>query len=252
METAVVSLVSPNLPNMRIPRFQPFLSIAFGLLLSSAIHAEPLKAITWNLEWFPGGRPFAKKAEREEQIKGVTSEFKKMAPDIFLAQEISYGKSFEELVASVPDLKVDVISKFLDYDGESPGKQQCAIASNLKANSAWYESFKPSKALPNLRRGFAFAALEHPDGGLIMVYSVHLKSNRGSDTPEGEKDVADTRAESARQIIAHKAEMEKKFDGEKIVGWLLGGDFNTNHDGQFPMCHRGCRSGEGRFPQFLG
>ncbi len=69
-----------------------------------------------------------------------------------------------------------------------------------------------------------------------MVYSVHLKSNRGSDTPEGEKDVAATRAESAKQLIAHKAEMTKKFAGEKIVGWLIGGDFNTNHDGQFPMC----------------
>ena len=221
---------------MRIPGLRPFLGLTIGLFLSSALHAEPLKAITWNLEWFPGGHPYAKRAERTKQIKGVTDVFKKITPDIFLAQEISYGKAFEDLVATQPGLKVDVISKFLDFDGKSPGKQQCAIASNLRAHSAWYESFKPSKRLPNLRRGFVFAALEHPDGGLIMVYSVHLKSNRGSETPEGEKDVADTRAESARQIIAHKAAMEKKFAGEKIIGWLIGGDFNTNHDGQFPMC----------------
>ncbi len=221
---------------MHIQGLRPIINLALGLFLTTAVHAEPLKAVTWNLEWFPGGRPYAKRAERTKQIQEVTGVFKKMAPDIFLAQEISYGKAFEDLVATQPGLKTDVISNFLDFDGKSPGKQQCAIASNLKANSAWYESFKPSKRLPNLRRGFAFAALEHPDGGLIMIYSVHLKSNRGSDTPEGEKDVADTRAESARQLIAHKAAMEKKFAGEKIVGWLIGGDFNTNHDGQFPMC----------------
>lgn len=221
---------------MITPTFRQIFSLALGVALSSALCAEPLKAVSWNLEWFPGGRPYAKKAQRIQQAEGVTKILDKINPDIFLAQEITYGSAFETLAATIPGMKVDVLSAFLDFDGESPGKQQCAIASKLKAHSAWFETFKPSKGLPNLRRGFAFAALEHPDGGLIMVYSVHFKSNRGSDTPEGEKDVAETRAESARQIIAHKAEMEKKFADEEIVGWVLGGDFNTNHDGQFPMC----------------
>jgi endonuclease/exonuclease/phosphatase family metal-dependent hydrolase len=69
-----------------------------------------------------------------------------------------------------------------------------------------------------------------------MCYSVHLKSNHGSDTPEGEKNVAITRAEAARQLISHKAEMEKQFAGRKISGWIIAGDMNTNHDGQFPKC----------------
>ena len=38
------------------------------------------------------------------------------------------------------------------------------------------------------------------------------------------------------RLIAHKAAMEKQFKDEKIVGWLIGGDFNSNDDGQFPMC----------------
>jgi endonuclease/exonuclease/phosphatase family metal-dependent hydrolase len=206
------------------------------MALSANLNAEPLKALTWNIEWFPGGRPYAKSAERKKQADAVAAELTKIKPDILLAQEVTKGYAFKALVATMPGMKVDVLSNFLESDGKTPGPQQCGIASNLKANSAFFESFKPTESLPNLRRGFAFAALEHPDGGLIMIYSVHLKSNRGSDTPEGEKDIANTRAESVRQIIGHKAEMEKRFADQKIIGWLVGGDFNTNHDDQFTMC----------------
>ncbi len=207
-----------------------------ALLLASALQAEPVKALTWNIEWFPGGRPNASKGEQFKQTKAVTGVLETVSPDLFLAQEVTDEKAFSDLVKTMPGFKVNVFSKFLEPNSDKPGQQQCAIASRLKMDSAWFESFAPTENLPNLRRGFAFAALEHPDGGLIMVYSVHLKSNRGSDTPEGEKDVAATRAESVRQIIAHKAAMEKKFEGRKIAGWLVGGDFNSNHDGQFPMC----------------
>jgi len=217
-------------------RLLAFLPLVAFLLSGNGLHAEPLKAVTWNLEWFPGGRPNAYEGEKVNQMKGVKAELEKLNPDILLAQELTDETAFAKLVATLPDLKVDVFSHFLEADGKTPGPQQCGIASNLKADSAWFESFKPTESLPNLRRGFAFAALEHPDGGLIMLYSVHLKSNRGSDTPDGEKDVANTRAESVKQLIAHKKAMEEKFAGKEIRGWLIAGDFNTNHDGQFPKC----------------
>lgn len=212
------------------------LTYTTGLMLTLAAHAEPINAMTWNIEWFPGGRPNAKQAEKDEQFAQVRTELAKLKPDILLAQEVSDEEAFEKLVSTMPGMKVDVFSRFLEPDSDKIGQQQCCIASNLKANSAFFEPFKPTADLPNLGRGFAFAALEHPQGGLVMVYSVHLKSNRGSDTPEGEMNVANTRRESVRQILAHKAEMEKRFAGQKIAGWLIGGDFNTNHDGQFPKC----------------
>lgn len=212
------------------------LAAALSFLLSLAIHAEPIKAATWNLEWFPGGRPNASRTEMRTQTKAIAKVLETLSPQIFLAQELTDQKAFEKLISSVPGMKLDTFSRFLDPESGKIGPQQCAIASTLKANSAWFESFKPTENLPNLRRGFAFAALEAPEGGLIMVYSVHLKSNRGSDTAQGEIDVANTRAESARQLITHKAEMEKKFADQKIAGWVIGGDFNTNDDGQFPKC----------------
>lgn len=208
----------------------------FGIALSATLTAEPLRTVTWNMEWFPGGRPGASEKEQAEQTKGAKEILAKLAPQILLAQELMDEKAFANLLKEFPGMKVDVFSQFIDPYSGKPGPQQCAIASTLKANSAWFEEFAPVKDLPSLRRGFAFAALEHPEGGLIMLYSVHLKSNNGSDTPEGEQNIADTRAESARQLIAHKAAMEKKFAGEEIVGWVIAGDFNTNDDGQFPKC----------------
>ena len=56
-------------------------------------------------------------ALRKVSGKGKTrgsrhKEFAKIKPDIFLAQEVTYGKAFADLVATVPGLKVDVFSNF--------------------------------------------------------------------------------------------------------------------------------------------
>ena len=222
---------------MKPPKSLTILAAALGLILSTGLNAEPLKVLSWNIEWFPGGNPKPKEAEKEKQTKLIEEKLAEIQPHIFLAQEITDELAFEKLVSTIPGkLTVHVCSRFVNHETRDLSPQQCAIASNLKADSAFFENFKPNENLPNLSRGFAFAALEHPDGGLIMIYSVHLKSNRGSETPEGELSVANTRIESVRQILEHKAEMEKRYTGRKIMGWLIGGDFNTNHDGQFPKC----------------
>jgi endonuclease/exonuclease/phosphatase family metal-dependent hydrolase len=222
---------------MHLPRILPLLAAVLGLLIPAQLSAEPLKLLSWNIEWFPGGNPKPKEAEKTKQTTLVEEQLAAIQPDIFLAQEITDEIAFEKVVSAMPGkLTMHVCSRFMNQESKELSPQQCAIASNLKADSAFFENFKPNEKLPHLSRGFAFAALEHPDGGLIIIYSVHLKSNRGSETPEGEQNVADTRAESVRQILSHKAEMEKRYTGRKIMGWLVGGDFNTNHDGQFTKC----------------
>ncbi|MEM0896017.1 MAG: hypothetical protein AAGJ79_03960, partial [Verrucomicrobiota bacterium] len=160
---------------------------------------------------------------------------KEAAPDLLFAQEITDERAFRSALRENPDLQLHVLSKFLESDGETPAPQQCAIASTLSAEGAWFETFTLHPDFPDLRRGFAFAALKHPEG-LLMTYCVHLKSNRGGDTEEGAKSNAKTRAESVRQILSHKETVTKQFAGQKILGWIIGGDLNTNHDNQFPHC----------------
>jgi endonuclease/exonuclease/phosphatase family metal-dependent hydrolase len=221
---------------MKIPKAPSSLLAVLCLFIPTSLGAEPLKTVAWNIEWFPGLRAGADDAEKEKHFKAVVPELAKLDADILLAQEITDPRYMEKLAESA-GLKLHVMSRFLDAESGEPTLQQQAISSKLEAHSAWFEEFKPSEDLPSLRRGFAFAALKHPDGGLIMTYSIHLKSNGGSQRPGGEEDIARTRKESIRQILAHKKEMEKsKFAGKKIVGWIIGGDMNSNHDGQFRLC----------------
>jgi endonuclease/exonuclease/phosphatase family metal-dependent hydrolase len=218
-------------------RHFPLIAAVLGFFIPTQLSAEPLELLSWNIEWFPGGNPKPKEGEKEKQTKLVAEQLAAIQPDILLAQEIIDEMAFEKVVSSMPGkLTVHVCSRFVNHESNDLPPQQVAIASNLTADSAFFENFKAGADLVHPPRGFAFAALNHPDGGLIMVYSVHLKSNRGSDTPEGEQGVASMRAESTRQLLSHKAEMEKRYAGRKIMGWLIGGDFNTNHDGQFPKC----------------
>lgn len=206
------------------------------LLLMFQAGAAPLKVVSWNMEWFPGHRPTASQAEADAHMKGCQDALKAMNPDIFIGVEVNDWNAFREVCSVVPGLTVNAVSSFRDPMTGAIRPQQVGIASKLKCYGAWWEAWKAN--VPNISRGFTFAALEDPaTGGLIMVYGNHLKSNRGSDDPAGARDVADMRNEQARQLVSHMKEMAVAYQDKKITGWLAAGDFNTNHDGQFPLCH---------------
>ena len=205
------------------------------LFLSSlfAAAAEPLRFVAWNIEWFPGHRPTASAEEADKHMKQCQEALKKLDPDIFVAEEIRDWAAFHELVSAVPGLTVNVVSSFKDPESGRIRNQQIGIASKLKCRGAWWETWAAN--YPNISRGFSFAALEHPDGGLLMVYGNHLKSNSGGNSEEGARNNAGMRDEQVTQLLAHKQGVETAFSDQKIMGWIAAGDFNTNHDGQFPL-----------------
>ena len=98
--------------------------------------------------------------------------------------------------------------------------QQLAIAPTRPAEAAWSESFKPTPATPP--RGFSFGAIRHGKT-VLLVYSVHFKSNRGEATANIAK-----REEAARQLLTHVVEMESAYSGSVKVVTVIGGDFNTD------------------------
>ncbi len=209
--------------------------LLFALLSPAKADAEPLKVISWNMEWFPGKRPTASAAEADAHMKAGQEALKLLNPDIFIGVELTDWDAFHQLCSVVPGLTVHVVSTFTDPLTGEIRPQQIGIASKLKCHGAWWAAWKAN--VPNISRGFSFAALAAPDGGLIMVYGNHLKSNRGSDTAEGAKNVGAMRDEQAKQLLQHMKDMEVAYTKYSIKGWLAAGDFNTNHDGQFPECH---------------
>lgn len=207
--------------------------VASATLLLSALTVPAITITALNLEWFPGRRPLPSPEEIASHMVDTKAALAKVTADIMIITEVCDEASLRAIVKEVmPDGDVQVISNFTDVEeGDNRRNQQIAIVSRLPAHAAWAEAWIPSSE--QHRRGFAFAALRNPEtGGLLMVYGLHLKSNR-SDTPEEAQENYDIRDASIRQMIDHSRAMEKKFAGEKIDGWIVGGDLNTNHDGQF-------------------
>lgn len=220
--------------NLSFPLFRFACAIVAALSLAGSLHAAPQRFVVWNIEWFPGLRPTASAKEADAHMKACKRALAKMNPDIFVAQEIRDWAAFQELCSAVPGLTVHVVSSFRDANTGEIRNQQIGIASKLVCRAAWWENWQDN--YPEIRRGFSFAALEHPDGGLLMVYGNHLKSNAGSNTPEGAANVAGMRNEQARQLLSHIETVQTAFAHQPILGWIASGDFNTNHDGDFPGC----------------
>ncbi len=205
-----------------------FLLFVF-VILTNALHSAPLKVIFWNLEWFPGHRPTASATEADEHMEAAQKILKTLNPDVFVGVEIRDWAAFHELVSVVPSLTVHVVSSFIDPETGEIRPQQIAIASKLTCRAAGWEPWKSN--MPHISRGFSFVALERENGNLLLVYGNHFKSNRGD-----EQEVAAMRNEQAKQLIGQRAIMTQAFHNKQIAGIILAGDFNTNHDGQFPAC----------------
>lgn len=190
--------------------------LAFFTVFSAS--AAPIKVVSWNLQWFPGGKPKARQADKKTHMKAAQEALKVLNPDVLCLQEVRDWKAVEELVSVVPGLRVDVVSRF-------DGDQQQAVASKLPPDSAWSEKWA-SGAVSDIPRGYAFAALKMPSGGFLLVYSLHMKANGGGD------DVSNIakREESSRQLLEHAIAMQKLYGVRGPVGVLFTGDFNTTLD----------------------
>jgi len=206
---------------------------SFVLMTSLLASAEQIKVVSLNIEWFPGKRPRPLPEEIVQHTANVTKTLAELSPDLLIATEICDEEAFRTLLKSAtPGLELHVISNFTDVEsGGNRRNQQIAIASRLPAIAGWAEAWQPT--MENLRRGFSFAALDNTNSGkLILVYGLHLKSNR-SGTPEEEKANFDIRNASIEQLLSHMAKMESQFAERGIDGWIVAGDYNTNQDKQF-------------------
>lgn len=208
------------------------LLIAFcvGVLPMISEAAKPLTLISWNIEWYPGKQRFAKREAAEEHAKLVREELTRLNPDILVAQEIRDWEAFAGLCAAVPGLRPAVVSAFPQEETGEYWPQQVAIGSRLPLVAAWSEMWKAAEIHP--RRGFSAVAVALGGRRVLLVYSLHLKSNRSTSEEEAQLNFR-TRDESIRQLLSHVAEMENVFFKDRVAGVVIGGDFNTNGDGQF-------------------
>lgn len=199
-----------------------FLLLA-GLSTASTRAENAVTTAFWNIRWFPGGRPNAYRAEQIKQTHAVHADIVRMNADVIAFEEVRDWDSAALAVQPLPGFKVDVCSSFPPREGQTD-TQQVAIVSRLEPMSAWSEMWKPGSAITP-PRGFAFAAYELAPKKLLLVYALHLKSNRG----EAVEDMA-IREESMRQLADHMKAMNQAYSPLGAVTWVVGGDFNTAPD----------------------
>ena len=157
----------------------------------------------------------------------------RFAPSIAISQQITADvigleevRDFEHAALAVQPLsgfKVDVCSNFPAREGQQEA-QQIAIASRLQPISAWAEAWKPGGVIMP-PRGFAFASYQVSPTQVLLVYALHLKSNRG----EIHEDMR-IREESMDQLISHMRAMKDAYGKMGALTWVVGGDFNTTPD----------------------
>ncbi|MFL6537201.1 MAG: endonuclease/exonuclease/phosphatase family protein [Chthoniobacterales bacterium] len=189
----------------------------------SAAGAKQTTVAFWNIRWFPGGRPNAYRGEEQKQIRAVHADIVKLNADVIGFEEVRDWENAALAIQPLPEFKVDVCSTFPPREGQTE-TQNVAIVSRLDAMSAWFEMWKPGAAITP-PRGFAFAAYQLAPKQLLLVYALHLKSNRGELT----EDIA-IREESARQLSDHMLAMNKAYSPLGAITWIVGGDFNTAPD----------------------
>ncbi len=191
--------------------------------LAGSLRGNALTVAFWNIQWFPGRRPNASQREAVNQVEAVHRDIVELKADVIGMEEVRDFHRAELAVKPLPGFKVDVCSNFPPREGQVE-TQQVAIASRLQPLSAWSEMWAPRGAMIP-PRGFAFAAYQIAPKQMLLVYVVHLKSNRGELLEN-----VPLREESMRQLLAHMNAMAGAYGNLGTLHWIVGGDFNTAPD----------------------
>jgi endonuclease/exonuclease/phosphatase family metal-dependent hydrolase len=215
------------MPPRVLVRFVAFILVAAaGVRAQAAEVPQPaaspptITATFWNVQWFPGRRPNASRGDENRQVRAVHTDLARLDSDIIALEEVRDYEHAALAVKPLAGFKVDVCSNFPPREGQNEA-QQVAITSRLQPLSAWSELWKPSGAIVP-PRGFSFATYQLTPRRLLLVYALHLKSNRG----EIREDVR-IREESMQQLIAHMKAMDSAYGKLGELSWIVGGDFNT-------------------------
>jgi endonuclease/exonuclease/phosphatase (EEP) superfamily protein YafD len=190
---------------------------------SPAAATSSITVAFWNIQWFPGRRPEASLNEQTPQINAVHVDITRLNADIIGMEEVRDFTQAGVAVRPLAGFKADVCANFPPREGQKVA-QEVAIASRLQPLSAWAEEWKSAGAMTP-PRGFAFASYEIAPRQLMMVYAVHLKSNRGEI-----RENVPMRQESMRQLLLHIEAMQRAYGKLGTITWIVGGDFNTSLD----------------------
>jgi hypothetical protein len=98
------------------------------LAILQSARGDVVSIATWNLEWFPGGKPNSSQAERLLHMSAARDALIDLRPDVLCLQEVRDWDSVAELVSILPKFHTLVVSRFREMGSSGPlSIQQIAI-----------------------------------------------------------------------------------------------------------------------------
>jgi endonuclease/exonuclease/phosphatase family metal-dependent hydrolase len=210
-----------------------FLPPAAGPVRAKSARLAPgtggrLTVTFWNADWFPGQRPNAPEPKRRAHVAAVAAVLERLNPDILGLEEVADRNAAQLLADHLKGFRVDVCSEFTR--GDAPSGQQEVLCSRLPLIGGGWEKWQPGPGGLLPRRGFAFAAYRLPSGGIVLVYGLHLKSNRVDDSAGPQANIAE-REEAMRQLLVRQQALGAAYRRMGTVALtIVAGDMNTSLD----------------------
>jgi len=182
--------------------------------------ALPKRWITWNLQWFPGQTPGAKKIARAKHETEVIEWLGRLKPDVGIFQEVLDADALKRSVSDLPWQAVTRFSRAADEEEKLP-PQNLAICSRIPWVEAWEVDFNKLPLTPDRPvRGFLGVMCKMKNGKTWTVYAVHLKSNRGG------QEVMASRREKAIEYL--RMDWRRRGLNPEQDAVLVAGDFNCS------------------------
>ena len=179
----------------------------------------PQSVATWNLQWFPGGRPEPSEKGRKWQEREVGKVLRELDVDLWLVQEVVDRGALERVTREYPWRVISNFQRAGDEEAELP-VQNVAIVSKVPIRESWEVGFHDLPLTPDRPvRGFLGARLGTKKNGMT-VYTLHLKSNRGG------RETSAKRREKAMEYLRKDWEKRGLDPGKDAI--LVGGDFNCS------------------------
>lgn len=204
------------IPLMRRSSLLPLLALA---LSSSCTNAQAtqnkVRVMTYNIQWFS-------EDANPDRISNLTAVMKQIKPDVVAFQEVQSKRAVEQVFR--------------------PGEWTIGMEDDPKENQepgvavrAPFKLIKSEMIFPGVALDFAFpggrnvlrAEVQSPQGQLIVLYVVHMKSRRGSDkTPRGFSGRLETDPQREQGCGILAGYLAARPDENSIVL----GDFNDSPD----------------------
>jgi endonuclease/exonuclease/phosphatase family metal-dependent hydrolase len=173
------ALAQPR-PGVRERELSPALPAEPGTLSLPASHL--LRIATYNLEHFTdaiGDGPERTPERLDAHARGAAQIINEASPDILFLQEVENARALETLNAHLERPYAHVYVTDLRRSSGGREKLNLAMLSRIPPRRVRQLGFHALDGAGRPARGTQSATFDLPDGSMLLLYNVHLKSNYG-------------------------------------------------------------------------